>query len=145
MRAALRAVDLVQVLERELEARGERLDARAELARGERRELVEQRLDERRVDHHHRQLERKPCIPVSILIVRYRSVRGETRGDSHEGHEPGHEAVAGPLEDPEEGGEEGRREHEADCPALEHVRNEEPGRGLVEAVLLLQHEGLVDG
>ena len=60
VRRALRAVDLVQVLERELELGREPLDAGAEVALGERRELVEQRLDDGRVEHDHRQLEDQP-------------------------------------------------------------------------------------
>jgi hypothetical protein len=60
-----------------------------------------------------------------------------------EAHEPRHEAVAGPGEDPEEAGEERRADGRSDRPALERVCDEEPRRGLVEAVLLLEDERLV--
>lgn len=55
--AALRAVDLVEVLQRELEFRGESLDACAQFALGEGRQFVEQRLDDGRVQDDHGELE----------------------------------------------------------------------------------------
>ena len=60
--AALRAVDLVQVFERELELRRESLDASAEVTLSEWRELVEERLDDRRVENDHGHLEDQPGV-----------------------------------------------------------------------------------
>ena len=110
------------MLERELQLPRERLDARPKIARGERSELVEQGLDDGRVEDDHAHLE-----------------------DEEEGHEPGDESVSGPLEDSEERGEEGRADDEANRPGLEEVGDEEAAGRLVEAVLLLENEGLVDG
>ncbi len=60
MRTSLRTVDLVKVLERELELRRERLDASPELALWERREFVEEGLDDSWIKDYHRKLEDKP-------------------------------------------------------------------------------------
>ena len=60
MGASLRAVDLVKVLERELELRRERLDASPEIAFRERRQFVEEGLDNSWVKDYHRKLEDKP-------------------------------------------------------------------------------------
>jgi hypothetical protein len=60
MGASLRAIDLVKVLERELELRRERLDASPEVAFWERREFVEEGLDNSWVKDYHRKLEDKP-------------------------------------------------------------------------------------
>ena len=59
MRATLRAVDFVQVLEREVKLRGKVLDTQAQLSAGERRKLVEERLDDGRVQNDHHHLERE--------------------------------------------------------------------------------------
>ncbi len=64
--------------------------------------------------------------------------------DAQERHQPRHEAVTGPAEDGKEASQERRADGEADEPALEQVCHEELGRGLVEAVLLLENEGLID-
>lgn len=53
VRTALRTVDFVQVLEREVELHSEFLNTRAELASRKRRELVEERLDDSGVQDHH--------------------------------------------------------------------------------------------
>ena len=58
--ATLRSVDLVQVLERELELGREGLDAGAEVAFGEGREFVEQRLDDGGIEDDHGHLEGEP-------------------------------------------------------------------------------------
>ena len=57
MRRALRAIDLVQVLEGELELRCETFDARFQLSSLEGRKLIEERLDEGREDYDHEHLE----------------------------------------------------------------------------------------
>lgn len=60
MGASLRAVDLVKVFERELELRCERPNASPELALRERRQFVEEGLDDSWIKDHHRKLEGKP-------------------------------------------------------------------------------------
>ena len=60
MGTSFRAVDLVKVLERELELGCERLDARSELALWERRQFVEEGLDDGWIKDYHRKLEDKP-------------------------------------------------------------------------------------
>ena len=89
------------MLERELELSRERLDARPEVARGERGELVEQGLDDGRVEHDHAHLE-----------------------DEEEGHEPGDKSVASPLENVQECSQERRAQDKGDRPSFEKVRDE---------------------
>ena len=60
MRAALAAIDLVEVLEGEVEARGQLLCTCAEVALWERGKLVKERLDEGGVYDDHRHLEGDP-------------------------------------------------------------------------------------
>jgi hypothetical protein len=59
MGASLRAVDFVEVSERELELGCERLDASPEFAMWEGREFVEEGLDDSRIKDYHRKLECK--------------------------------------------------------------------------------------
>ena len=61
-----------------------------------------------------------------------------------ETHQPRNEAVASPLEDPEEARECGLTDHDGKEPSFQHVCDEEPGCGFVEAMTLLEDEGLVD-
>jgi hypothetical protein len=67
--AAFGAVDLVQVLERELELGGQVFDSGAEVTIGQRRELVKEGLDHGGVEDDHDKLERDPDIKASN--VRY--------------------------------------------------------------------------
>ena len=67
--AALGAVDLVQVLERELELGSQVFDSGAEVTLSQGRELVEEGLDHGGVEDDHDKLERDPDIKASI--VRY--------------------------------------------------------------------------
>lgn len=60
MRAALRAIDFIQVLEGEAELSGQVLDPLAEVAFREGRQLVEQRLNDGGVENDHNQLEDEP-------------------------------------------------------------------------------------
>jgi hypothetical protein len=60
MGTSLRAVDLVKVLERKFELRCERLNASPELALWERRQFVEEGLDDSWIKDYHRKLEDKP-------------------------------------------------------------------------------------
>jgi hypothetical protein len=73
-----------------------------------------------------------------------KSAKKKEKKNSQEPHQPRHEPVARPLEDPDERGQERRTEREADEETLEQVRDEEFGRRLVEAVFLLEDEGLVE-
>lgn len=57
MGAALGAVDLVEMLEREAQPRGKAFDSFPEVAFRERRQLVEQWLNNSRVDKDHQNLE----------------------------------------------------------------------------------------
>lgn len=57
VRTPFRAVDFVQVLQRELQLPGKGLDPGPQIALGQRRELVEQGLYHRGVDHDHEELE----------------------------------------------------------------------------------------
>jgi hypothetical protein len=62
----------------------------------------------------------------------------------HESHEPGHKSVPSPLKDVQECSDEGSAQAKCEGPAFEEVRDEEGGRGLVEAVLFLQDKRGVD-
>jgi hypothetical protein len=126
------------VLERELQLASQSLSAVPQLALGERGQLVEQRLNDGRVQDDHRHLEREPGEQNE-----YKRSRHSTRL-SHEAHEPGHEAIASPLEDLQEAREERRADGGADEPALDSVRDEQPGGRFVEPVLLLEDERRVD-
>ena len=66
------------------------------------------------------------------------------QGYPHESHEPGHESVPSPLEDVQKRSDEGSAQAKCESPAFEEVRDEELGRGLVEAVLLLQDKRGID-
>lgn len=87
VRAALAPVNHVQLMQRELETLGQRLDTILELPLLQRRQLVEQREDGDRVDCNHEDL--------------------ETGG---EGPEVEEELVAGALDDGEEAGQDRGRE-----------------------------------
>lgn len=119
--AALAAVDDEQLVEGELEAGGQLINLGLELTLWERRELVEQGKDEGRVCGGHKDLK-----------------TGE------EGPEVEEELVARLLDNLEEAGEDGRQEDDSEGVGLEHVREEEAGRLLVEAILLLQDECVVE-
>ena len=82
--AALRAVNLVQVLERELEPRCERFNAGAQFTLREWRQLVEQRLNNRRVQDDHRQLEDQPeHALVRSMVTRARGRKSHRNAISH--------------------------------------------------------------
>ena len=66
MRTTLRAIDFVKVLERELQLAREALNAIPELAFSTRRELVEERLDDGRVDDDHEKLEAEPLHKLGV-------------------------------------------------------------------------------
>ena len=58
-------------------------------------------------------------------------------------HDPGDEAIASPLKDVEEGSENGCAQNNAKSPAFDHVDKIEGEGSLIEAMLLLKHEGLI--
>ena len=60
MGAALRTVDFIQMLEREVQLRSEALDSFLKVAFREWRQLVEERLDDGRIDKDHQNLEGEP-------------------------------------------------------------------------------------
>ena len=122
VRAALAPVNHVQLMQRELQALGQRLDAVLELPLLQRRQLVEQRENGDRVDCNHEDL--------------------ETGG---EGPEVEEELVTGALDDGEETGQDGRREDEREQVGLDHIGDEELGRLLVESEPFFQDECMVDG
>jgi hypothetical protein len=119
--AALAPVDDVELLEGELELGSELLHLGLELALLEGRELVEQRQDEDGVRGDHEQLQGGGKDP-----------------------EVEDEAGARLLDDLEETGEDGRGERKGQKLRLEQVGEEELGRLLVEAKLLLEHKGMID-
>lgn len=121
MRAALASINLVEVLEREVEFRGECLCPGTEITIFERRQLVEERLDDGWVEQDHDELEA-----------------------DHECHEPRNESVSGPFEYVEEGGEERRAEDDAETDGFDEVADEYARRGFVEAMFGLHDEGGVD-
>lgn len=65
VRAAFRAVDLVQVLQRKLELGCQTLYSIPQVTSRQGRELVEHRLDDSRVDNHHDELE---CDPTADTL-----------------------------------------------------------------------------
>ena len=60
MRAALGTVDLIQVLEGELQLGSQAFNPGPKVAHRERRQLVEERLNDSRVDEDHQDLEGEP-------------------------------------------------------------------------------------
>lgn len=118
--AALAAVDDEEFMKRELEAGGESVDLGLELALGERGELVEEGQDEGWVGGGHEDLQ---------------------AGD--EKPQPEKELVTSLLNNLEEAGEDGRGDSGGDEVGLDQVAEEQSGRLLVKAVLLLQDEGVV--
>jgi hypothetical protein len=58
-------------------------------------------------------------------------------------HNPGHEAITSPLKDVEEGSEKGCTQDNAKGPAFDYVDKVEGECSLIEAMLLLKHEGLI--
>lgn len=121
VRAALAAVDDVELVQRKLQLLGQVLHSLLQLAGLQRRELVEQREDGDRVDGNHEHLE-----------------SGAEQPQVEE------ELVARLLDDGQERGQDWRREDEGQQVRLEHVGHEELGRLLVEAELFLEDEGVVD-
>ena len=138
MGTSLRAVDLVKVLERERELGRERLDASPEFAIWERREFVEEGLDDSWIKDYHRKLEGKPGKRIENITLGL-----ERCGNLQEHHDPGHEAVTSPLKDVEKGSEKRCAQNNAKGPAFDHVDKVEGECGLIEAMLLLKHEGLI--
>ena len=137
MRATLRTVDFVEMLQRELELGCKCLDTSTELAFREGRELVEKRLNYRRVKDDHRKLKDKSGEEVS------HGDKMGVGGGSQKHHDPGYETVTGPLEDIEEGSKNGSTNSYAESPAFQHVRKVQRRGGLVETMLLLEDEGFV--
>ena len=120
VRGALRAVDDLQLCQREFEALGQRFHFLFQLAWLQWSEFVEERDDEDGVDCDCAELD-----------------------DEREGPEVEEELVAGLLDDLEEGCAERDAEGEAECLPFEYVGDEEADCLLVEAVFLLQDEVVV--
>ena len=118
--ATLAPVDDVQLVQRELQALRQRLGALLELALVEGGQLVEQRQDGDRIDGDHEYL--------------------QTGGEDPEVEE---KLVARALDDSEEPGEDRGREDEGEQVGLDEVGDEQLGRLLVEAVFLLEDEGVI--
>ncbi len=121
MGAALAAVNHIQLMQRELELLGQGLDVGLELAFLQGRQLVEEGQNGNGVDGNHEDL--------------------ETSGEQPEIVE---ELVARLLDDGKETGENGRGKNEGDEVGLDHIRDKDLGRLLVEAELLFQNERVVD-
>lgn len=120
--AAFRAIDGVQVLEREVEPLGKGLGLGLELALLERGKSVEQGEDKDGVDGNHESLEE----------------------DSEEA-EVEEELVAGGLNDLQEGRKDRSAESEGEDLGLDEIGEEKSAGRLVEAELLLDIEGAVVG
>lgn len=58
-------------------------------------------------------------------------------------HDPRDEAITSPLKDVEEGSENGGAQNNAKSPAFDHIDKVEGECSLIEAMLLLEHEGLI--
>ena len=101
MRTTLRTVDFVEVLERELQLARQALDAVTEVALSKRREFVEKRLDDGRVDDDHEKLETKPLHKLGVkMIMSSRAFRIEgDRKNVQKCHEPRNKAITSPFED----------------------------------------------
>ena len=127
------------MLERELELGRERLDASPEFPIWERREFVEEGLDDSWIKDYHRKLEGKPGKRIEKITLGLERCR-----NLQEHHDPGHEAVASPLKDVEKGSEKRCTQNNAKGPAFDHVDKVEGECSLIEAMLLLKHEGLIE-
>lgn len=119
--AALASINDVELVEGEVEFLGETLDLRLELALLQGGQLVEERQNGNRVDGDHEDLESGAKQPEVV-----------------------EELVTSLLDDGEETREDGRGQDDSDEVGLDHVRDEQLGRLLVEAKLFLENKGLVD-
>lgn len=119
--ASLASINDVELVQRELEARGKRFNLGLELTVLERRQLVEQRQDSDGVDGDHEDLESNEEEPQVVEKL-----------------------VASLLDDLEETSEERRCEDQGEGLGLDHISDKELGRLLVETELLLEHKCLVD-
>jgi hypothetical protein len=118
--AALAAVDDLQLRQRKLELRSQRLDTVLERSRLQWLELVEQRRNQDRVDGHGRDLHHE-----------------------HEHPQVVEEVLPRLVDDGEEGAANWNAESKRESLALDHVREPELDRHLVEAKLLLEDEAVV--
>jgi len=121
MRAALAAVDDVQLMQREVQLLGETLDISLKLAFLQGRQLVEQGQNSNGIDGNHEDLESSAEHPEIVK-----------------------ELAASLLDDGQETGQDGRGEDKGNQIGLDHIGDEELRCLLVEPKLLLKNEGMVD-
>lgn len=119
--AALATINDIQLVQGELEAGRQFIDLGLELAVLEGGELVEQGLDEGGVEGSHQELDAGSKDPGVEDKLRARLLDDLEETGEDRGHEDGREQVG-----------------------LDHVGDEEAGRLLVEAKLLLEDKGAVD-
>lgn len=117
---ALAAIDNIQLVEREIQLLSKSLDASLQITRLKRRELVEQREDDDRVN-------------------------GDGKDLDEDGEEPQvvEERVASLLDDLQNSADDRSSQHNTQRLALDHIRNPQFERLLVESEFLLEDEGLV--
>ena len=120
--AALATVDNVEFRERELQLLGQVLDAGLDVTRFQGRKLVEEGQNNDRVDGDSEDLNKDAEEPQVV-----------------------EERVASSLNDLENGADDRSSEDNSKHLTLEHIRNPETERLLVESKLLLKHEGVVVG
>lgn len=141
MRTALGTIDLIQVLKGELELGGQTFDPCSKVPFGKRRQLVEKRLNDSRIDKDHQNLEGKP----GRWRFSFKATACSNWTGSQKRHQKRNEAVTSPLEDFQKCGKERSTECEPDQPALEGVREEQPRSRLVKPVLFLENKSLICG
>jgi hypothetical protein len=141
VRTALGTIDLIQMLEGELELGGQTFDPFSKVPFREWRQLVEERLNDSRVDKDHQDLEGKPgrwCFSFKTTVC-------SNRTGLQERHQKRNETVASPLKDFQECSKERSTKCESDQPAFDGVRDEQPQSRLVKPVLFLENESLIYG
>jgi hypothetical protein len=120
MRAALRAIHHEQALGSKADAAHQTFNALAQAVIGERRELVEERCNDRGEEHQHQQLESAPYQP---------------------GIQP--PEIAGLFHQHQDDPDQRQADRSAQQGGLDKIGDEKPGRHLVEAETLLHYELLV--
>lgn len=120
VRTPLASIDDLEFAEREFEFRGEGFDGILELSGLERLQLVEHGNDENGIDSHSRDL-----------------------NDKHEHPEVIEKALSGFLDDGEESAADGNAKCDSEALALDHVRQPQFDRHLVEAELLFQDKAVI--
>ena len=119
--ASLTSINNIELMKRELQALSQALNTSLQVARLERRKLVEQRQNRNRVDGNHEDLQSSPKQPKVI-----------------------EELIASLLHNSQKARKDRRSKNESQHLRLQHIHDEKLRGLFVESELLLQDERMVD-